>query len=162
MLAFITVVSLSLLAGFLYQCGGRAKTGKWYDFLLNSITRDAGVPVVTTLALVALGHWHWSLILCFGILWGALSSYNKWVGYLFNRPDKSTVYWESWFVTGLFYGLSMLPFVIFTHTGISGFVVRSVVLGIITCLWSEYIGLDWLEESGRGFFIIATIPILFI
>ncbi len=110
--------------------------------------------------MILLFHWHWSLILCFGALWGALTTYNKWVGYFFNRPDKTTVYWESWLVTGLLYGLSILPFIVITGDHYIGFSIRCIILSILTCLWSELIGLAWLEEFGRGFIIIATLPFI--
>lgn len=158
----IIVLSFSLLAAAFYRFGGSAKVGKWYDFVLNTKARDAGVPTIFVITMVLLGHFHWSLILCFGALWGALTTYNKWAGYFFNRPDKSTVYWESWFVTGLFYGLSALPFIIANNDHYLGFAVRSIVLASTTCLWSEFIGSDWAEEAGRGFLIIATIPLLFL
>lgn len=152
---FFIVLLFSLASAALYRMGGIGKP-------FNTKYRDAGVPVAMVLMLLCFGQWHWSLILCFGALWGALTTYNKWVGYFFNRKDKSTVYWESWLVTGLFYALAMLPFVIFhTHSYI-GFFLYTILVSSFCCLWSEAIGLDWLEEGGRGFVILAAMPLLFI
>lgn len=157
---FIIALSSSL-SGLLYSLGGLAKQGKWYDFACNTKTRDVGVSLVTSIVTGLLFGWHWSLVLCFGALFGALTTYNKWVSYLFNRPDKHTVYWESWFVTGLFYGLSLLPYVVFSGDWLL-FFIRCIVLATTTCLWSQLIGKAWLEEFGRGFLIVATLSILLI
>jgi hypothetical protein len=93
-------------------------------------------------------------------MFGSMTTYNKWVGYFFNRPDKHTVYWESWFVTGLFYGLSMLPFIIFYYHNYLIYAVYCLLLAISTCLWSSFIGKAWLEEFGRGA-IIVLLMLLF-
>lgn len=161
-LNILIILFMSILSGLLYRAGGSAKVGKWYDFVLNTKARDAGVPAIFVITMILLGHWHWSLILCFGALWGACTTYNKWVCKLFGRKDKSKVYWEGWFITGLFYGLSTLPLIIATGDNYTGLFVRSIVLAVITCLWSESIGSDEWEEFGRGFVIIATIPLLFV
>lgn len=147
----VTVFIGSIFAAVTYRLGGTSAGSKW---------RDAGVPAIMVTVMTITGHWHWTLILCFGLLWVACSTYNKWVGYLLNRPDKHTVYWESWLVTGLFYGFSMLPYIIYNHHYI-GFGIRSVLLAISICVWSQIIGKDTFEEWGRGFLIIATLPLLF-
>lgn len=150
LLPICSVVLLSVISGILYRIGGTKHGTLW---------RDLGVPAVMIAAMFVLGHWHWTLVLCFGLLWASLTTYNKWVGYFFNRPDKHTVYWESWLVTGLFYGLAMLPYVIYDGNWI-GFLLRTSILALFVCLWSELIGKDWLEEGGRGFAIIATLPLI--
>lgn len=146
-MTMLCIVILSIIAGILYRMGGSGMGTLW---------RDLGVPVCMALSMFLLGHFHWTLILCFGLLFASLTTYNKWAGYLLNRPDKNTVYWESWYVTGLFYGLSMLPFAI-----AEGFVfvslIRAFLLGLLVCLWSEFIGKDVWEEFGRGFLIIISL-----
>ena len=149
-MTILCIVILSIIAGYLYRLGGSGKGTLW---------RDLGVPVCMALSMFLLGHFHWTLILCFGLLFASLTTYNKWAGYLLNRPDKNTVYWESWSITGLFYGLTMLPYVIYDGNWI-GFGIRASVLALFTCIWSELIGKDWLEEGGRGFAIIATLPLI--
>lgn len=151
MLQFIIVLSSSLLAGFLYRLGGNGS---------GTLYRDLGVPLLMIVLLSAMNHFHWSLILSTGLLFASLTTYNKWVGRLFGRRTNN-VYWESWLITGLFYGLSILPYVIFYTQDYVCFTIRCICLSILTCLWSIIIGKDWLEEGGRGFFIIATLPILF-
>lgn len=149
-MSILAVIVLSFYAAVLYRLGGTSAGTKW---------RDLGVPAIMVAAMLALGHWHWTLILCFVALFGALTTYNKWVSYFFNRPDKHTVYAESWLITGLFYGLSMLPYVIYDGNWI-GFGIRASVLALFTCIWSELIGDVNVEEGGRGFAIIATLPLL--
>lgn len=146
----LMTIVLSAISAVFYRAGGNGSGTLW---------RDIGVPVCMVLAMIVTGHWHWTLLICFILLWASLTTYNKWVGYFFNRSDKSTVYWESWLVTGLFYGLAMLPYVIYDGNWI-GFGLRASILALFTCLWSESIGKDWLEEGGRGFAIIATLPMI--
>lgn len=146
----LPIIILSLIASVFYRAGGNGSGTLW---------RDIGVPICMVLAMIVTGHWHWTLLICFILLWASLSTYNKWMGYLLNSPDKNTVYWESWLITGLFYGLAMLPYVIYNGNWI-GFGIRASVLALFTCIWSELIGdVNW-EEGGRGFAIIATLPIL--
>lgn len=64
-------------------------------------------------------------------------------------------------MTGLCYGLSMFPYAIATGSYL-GFGLRSMLLAAFVCLWCECVGNDVLEETGRGFAIIATLPLLFI
>lgn len=161
MINLLWTILFSVLSAIAYRCGGSDKRNKWYDFMLNTKTRDFGVPVCMVLMLTVTGWFHWSLILCFGALFGSLTTYHKYMGYLFNRPDKSTVYWESWLMTGFCYGLSMLPYAIATGSYL-GFGLRSLLLAAFVCLWCEVIDNDVLEELGRGFAIIATLPLLFI
>lgn len=146
-MTILTIFILSIIAGILYRMGGSGMGTLW---------RDLGVPVCMVLSMVLLGHFHWTLILCFGLLFASLTTYNKWAGYLLNRQDKDTVYWESWYVTGLFYGLSMLPFAI-AEGFVWMFLVRAFTLAFLTCLWSELVGKDVWEEFGRGFLIIISL-----
>lgn len=145
----ILVGITTLIGSVAYRVGGTKFGTLW---------RDIGVPVCMIAVMTLTGHWHWTLILCAGLLYGALTTYNKWVGYLFNRPDKHTVYAESWFVTGLFYGLSMFPYAIATGEWLA-FGIRCIVCAVLACLWSSLIGRAWLEEFGRGFIVLITLLI---
>lgn len=146
----IPMIALSVLGGILYRAGG---IGKPY----NTKWRDIGVPCVMLIAMSALGLWHWSLIPCFLLLVASLTTYNKWLGVLLGL-GKDDVHWPSWVITGGFYGLSMLPYAYFTeHWGTMG--IRVIALAILICLWSEWIKIDWLEEGGRGFLIVATLAL---
>lgn len=147
------VILLAVLAGVLYRLGGIGKP--W-----NSKVRDLGCPAVMIATMAILGHWHWSLIMCAGLLFASLTTYNKWAGYFFNRPDKHTVYLESWIITGLFYGLSIIPYVFFVSHDYVMFGVRCVLLAVLTGLFSHVIGKVFWEEFSRGFLIISTLLIL--
>ena len=151
---WILTIVFALIAGLLYRLGG---IGKPFD----TKYRDLGVPIIVTIWMITFGYFHWSLLFCFGALFGAMTTYNKWVGYFFNRPDKSTVYWESWLVTGLFYGLAILPYCIFQGHWV-GFGIRAVICAVFCCLWSQFIGKDWLEEGGRGAIVVLTLPFVFL
>ena len=63
-------------------------------------------------------------------------------------------------MVGVAFSLCMLPFSI-NIGNISGFVFRSMVVTVFTVLWSEFIGKAGLEEAGRGFIQIITLPLLF-
>lgn len=146
-LQIIGILCLAIIAGFLYRMGGSDK--------FNTKVRDLGIPSLMILSMVILGHLSWSLSLCFLALFGACTTYNKWVGYFFNRPDKHTVYLESWIMTGFLYGLALLPFHL-VHPSI-GFYERLAYLTICIPLWSETIGDVFWEEFGRGFLIIISL-----
>lgn len=135
------ILALSFLAGVLYRLGGKYQTK----------IRDFGVPVIMCVAMLSMGHAHWSLVLCFGSLFGSLTTYWK--------KKRTDAKWYNWAITGLFYGLSMLPYAIFTGHYL-GFAVRSLVLAVLVMVWSLSIGRDWLEEWGRGFLIISTLLLL--
>lgn len=161
MINLLWTILFSVASSVLYRCGGSDKRNKWYDFMLNTKARDVGCALCVVGLLSVAGFWQWSLVLCFGLMWGALSSYHKYVGYLFNRPDKSTVYWESWLMTGFCYGLAMLPYAIQTGSYL-GFGIRCALLAAFVCLWCTVIKHDVISELGRGFAIVATLPLLFI
>lgn len=149
MIELLMILSLSTLAGFLYWMGGEKCGTLW---------RDAGVPAVVTLYMTVSGHWHWSLILCFGALWGALTTYNKWVGKLLFKRQDSDVHWEGWLVTGFFYGLSMLPYAIATGEYLP-FCIRLLAVSGLTLWVSQRIGKAWLEQSLRGVVILITLKL---
>ena len=148
MVNILILIGLSLLAGFLYRAGG----ADWG----NTKWRDLGVPIVMIYAMSLLRGWDWSLIPCAFLLFGSLTTYNKWAS-----RSKTDVLAPSWAVTGAFYGLSMLPYAFFTgHWWMMG--ARTVILALFVCGWSEAIDdVKW-EDGGRGFSIIATLPLFLI
>jgi hypothetical protein len=145
----MAITILAIMAGVLYRLGGTKHGTLW---------RDLGVPTCVLLYVSLTAGFHWSLIASFGLLFAALTTYNKWFGKLVLKRKDNEVHWEGWLITGLFYGLSMLPYTIYDGNWL-GFGLRASVLALFTCLWSESIGKDWLEEGGRGFAIIATLGI---
>lgn len=149
MIDLIVLLVCSALAGLLYWMGGEKYGTLW---------RDAGVPVVATLYMIVSGHWHWSLILCFGALWGALTTYNKWVGKLLFKRTDNEVHWEGWLCTGFLYGLSMLPYAVATQSYLA-FCIRLLLVSGLTLFVSQRIGKAWLEQSLRGVVILITLKV---
>lgn len=147
---------ISILSGFLYRCGGTEKRGKWYDFLFNTKSRDIGCSALTTLAFHII-HPHipwWSLLLHFGLLWGALTTYWDFL-------NKDREVWWTWIITGIFYGLSALPLLSVCWSGV---LLRSLLLGITTMAWRMMIRPGFLndavwDEAGVGFLLVISVLI---
>lgn len=139
---------LSKLAGNLYRKGG---IGNPY----NTRYRDIGCSVImylTMLCWTGLNH-YLSLIFCFGLMWGSLSTYWK--------KKNTDAQWYNWLFTGLGYSFSMLPLTYVSQKYI-GFCLRTVILTIFVTLWSQLIGDVELEEKGRGIANNITLPLLLI
>lgn len=118
----------------------------------NTRYRDIGCSLLFVLLTGFMVSWHWTLILCFGLMWGALSTYWK-------RGANSK--WYNWGLTGLGYSLAIIPFCIAEGYWV-GFISRTIVLTGATIVWSELNNNAVWEESGRGFFIVVTIPLLLV
>jgi len=145
---------LSILSAICYRFGGSAKKGNWLDFARNSKTRDIGCSLLSLGLFIGqkganLGFW-WLYVIAFGLSWGFLSTY--W--------DKLFGYDNYWF-SGFMIGLVFIPLF---WIGIPWWSIgiRAIVLAITMGLWSKWIDWDIAEESGRGFLITATIPLLLI
>ena len=137
------VIVLSILSGILYRIGGTNKGTLW---------RDIGCSLVTLIALwlllgFILSYW-WAYLLTFGLSWGALASY-------WGLDEKKWGYWAH----GLGISLAILPIVWITRHWL-GFVLWTIVLTTFITIWSELVSKDVIEEKGRGFAIIATMPLL--
>ena len=176
-LQVIGLTVITILSAICYRLGGGGKCAweKWKEdfknipkWLFNTKVRDFGCAILTALAILLFWRpadalaW-WMLGLSTFILFGALTTYNKWFqAYIFGYP-KEDVYWPSWTITGFFYGLAVLPLA-FAWGGIfwSHIVFRAVILSILTVLWSEINSEVVFEECGRGAFIPLTVPILFL
>jgi hypothetical protein len=141
----LIVLIASGVSAILYRMGG----AKGYDTLY----RDIGCAAVACLLAGYLLVWSWTLILCFGLMWGALSMYWK-----FGRRNSK---WYNWLATGAGYSIAMLPLVIQVGCW-KGFISRTIVLGALTMIWSELQSNDVKEELGRGFLIPLTLPLLLI
>ena len=142
----IALVIIGAVAGIFYRLGGT----KW-----GTLWRDAGVPLCMILFMTLIGHWHWSLILCGGAMWGALTTYRYFL------PKPTNYKWFHYAMHGFFIALAMLPIVWFNGNWF-WFGGRVVACTGLVSLWSHLIGWDDLEEWGRGFIIIATLPLLFL
>ena len=134
---------LSIGSAWLYRKGGADNS--------NTKFRDLGIPALMLLQFYLLNAWHDSLWICFFLLFGSLTTYFKKKG--------SEAKWWNWLIVGLAFSISMLPYAISTHH-IIGFIIRSVIVTVFVVLWSEYIDDVEDEEHGRGFIILATMPLL--
>jgi hypothetical protein len=136
----ITIV-LSVLAAILYRMGGSGRYPRQ--------ARMVGVPLVSILAMLVLGIHSWWLLLCMGIMVGAISTYWDFI----NGSD-------SFWLHGLFVGLAMLPLIGVVHW--YAIIIRSLVLATFMGAWCKGWSWDIAEETGRGFSIVATMPLLLI
>jgi hypothetical protein len=132
----------SILAAFLYRLGG-TKYGTKY--------RDWGVPTCMLWYLILNGIEHWSLVLCWLLMFGAQTSYFKKKG--------ADAKWFNWLFVGLAFSFSMVPYSYFNGL-LVGFSYRALAVTAFTVAWSELVGEAWIEESGRGFIQIITLSLL--
>lgn len=146
------IVALSFLSGLLYRIGGAHG--------YHTVYRDMGVSICVCAALALLGYFHWSLVACFGLMWGSLTTYFGFVNPWISKP-KSTKYWWNWFLVGLAISLAIMPIVI-VYDLWTGFFIRTLVCTALITLWSELISNVVWEENGRGFITVATLPLLLI
>ena len=155
MISYLSLIVVSALTGVLYRLGGTG--GAWWK---NTKVRDLGCPLVCAIWLYFFsGCPVWALFLSVGVMYGSLTTYNKWATRLFYGKECNDVKWISWAVTGLSYGLSLFILAWVTGTWM-GLLYRSILLMVTTCIWSEMISKDWVEEGGRGFLIGITLPLM--
>lgn len=111
-----------------------------------------GVPTVCLGLLLALGFstpWY-AHLLAWGLFFAALTTYwDKLFGY------------DNFYMHGFMCALAYLPFALMTGLWL-GFILRCVVCGLAVGYWSRINGNHIVEESGRGFILCATIPLLFL
>lgn len=141
-MVLISTIILSILSGVLYHLGGSIQTK----------IRDLGVPSCMLVWVLLNGLWHWSIILCFGLMFAAQTTYFKKKG--------TDAQWYNWLLVGLAFSLSMFPYAITGHW--VGLIYRTCVVTSFTVLWSEMMGKAWVEEGGRGFIQICTLPLILI
>ena len=146
---WIVAFGLSIFAAKLYRMGGTSRGTLW---------RDLGVPCCMLAYFLITGHFHWILILCFGLCYGAQTTYNKWAQRLIGVKTND-VMWVGWLVTGLGFSFALLPYALATGHWM-GFLWRTLIVTGFTVAWSELIGWDDAEEWGRGFGQIITLPLL--
>lgn len=139
----LAYIIASILGALFYRMGGAAG--------YNTKVRDIGCPLVACALLIVLAGWNWWLIPCFGLYFGALTTYWKKKG-----ADAT---WLNWIFVGLGYSFAFLPYSIATHHYL-GFAIRAVLVTVLTSVWSNNIGNPVTEECGRGFISTATIPLL--
>lgn len=157
----ILIILLVIVCALLYRLGGLGKDGaaeyKLPEWLCSRYMRRIGVPIISIIILLLLqlrGLPWWAYLLIFGLQFGAVSTYFKFGG-------QDDVLWYNWLLTGIAYGLVMLPVAIITGSWI-GFAVRLIVVAAGTLLVSVLSKNAWVEECGRGGFIAGTIPLLLV
>ncbi len=153
----LIVLIASCISATLYRAGGMSKElsaePKWIPmFMRKSLYRDCGCAAITCVLAGYLLVWSWVLVICFGLSWGALSTYWK------RTPNAK---WYNWLMTGVMYSVAMLPYVIAEGLWL-GFISRTIILGTLTMIWSELISNDVQEELGRGALITLTIPLILV
>lgn len=145
MTKIVATILLSMIAGVSYRMGGSGNFPRW--------VREVGGVLSMVSLMFVLGMFHWSLVICAGFMYGLMTTY-------FKKKGTDAVWWN-WALVGLAFGLSMIPYCIFQGHWL-GFGIRCVVCTVLTTLWSQLIGKAVLEEFGRGFINIATLPLLLI
>lgn len=163
---FITLLG-SILSGILYRCGG----SQYY----NTLYRDLGSNIITNIAILSLFSFSCTYLFCgllfmfiisVLLLWASLSTYWDFL----NNPEKEDD--KTWAVTGFFYGLSALPFTLYTKKYV-GFYLRIFILLSFMPLWARFrpnqlrlFNHTWdgaqIEEFGRGVILTLTTPLLLI
>ena len=147
----IWLIILTALSGLLYRLGG-------YGRPFNTKYRDIGCAVCVVLAMMIYIPFHWTMLVCGVLLFGSLTTYWDKVNLLLPVADKGREYWWNWALTGLGYGLAMLPYAVYSG-GWNGFWLRALFLSVSVCLVSVLSGDDDVEEVLRGVLIVASVPI---
>ena len=145
------IIILSCISAFLYWAGGHGKP-------FHTLYRDIGIPLMFLLYM-SYHIWNWTLILSALLMWASLTTYHKWLNPFFKKPTTDA-YWFNWIAHGLGVSLSILPFIIVTGLWLP-FILRTIVLTAVITLWSEIWNMVEIEDSGKGFAIIITLPIIF-
>ena len=142
-------LGLSFLAAIFGRLGGTSAGTKWRD-----IGVSACICAILALAGGKLGLWGYlSLIPTFFLQWAALTTYR----YFLPKPKDYT--WPYYALHGFMVSFAAIFFAWATGCWL-GFGARCVINAVLVGLWSHFISKDWLEESGRYFFITATSPII--
>lgn len=144
-LRLLSTVVLAVMSSASYRAGGSGRYPRWI--------RPVGVCTAMTFELMMLGYMHWSLIICFGVMYASLTTYFK--------KKNTDATWINWMLVGVAFSLSILPIVCVFHLWF-GFFARSVAVISLIIFWSETNGNAVCEELGRGFIPVATLPLLMV
>lgn len=154
----IATILLSALSGFLYRLGGLSKEQAkqqipWCPlWLINTKTRDVGCSLIAVgWMLLYFPKMDWFIyLISFGLMWGALTTYWDFI----NGDDN---FW----LHGFGIALAFLPFAIVSGDWL-WFAARCLALAVLMGGWCAVFKNDWVEELGRGAFIVLTLLILLI
>ncbi len=130
---------LAVASAVLYRMGGAAG--------YNTKWRDIGCPLAAVASALIIGLRHWSLVIAFGLLFGAMTTYWKRKG--------EDAYWYNWLITGFMYAMAFLPPVYFLSR-FEAFAYFIAFLSIATMIWSEAMDDVVWEECGRGAILIIA------
>jgi hypothetical protein len=149
------ILLLSCINAVTYRLGGAsyedfAFLPKW---LVKGYIRIVGA--VVTYVVIMLNIWHWTVIPSAIILGVMVNSYHKWLNPLFGKSTRDC-YWFNYLAHAIGISLSALPYV--WQFGLwQCFIYRTIVLSVLIVGWSLFWKNVNIEESGRGFFITATL-----
>ena len=128
---------LAVVSAILYRMGGAAG--------YNTKWRDLGCPLVAVASALVVGLWHGSLVISFGVIFGAMTTYWKRKG--------QDARWYHWWTTVLIYAVAFLPVAYFLSR-IEAFVYYAIFVSTVTALWSALVSNVVWEECGRGAILI--------
>ncbi len=139
------ILGLAIVSAFLYRRGGTSAGTLW---------RDLGVSTIISGVLLLLGikiGWLW--LLSWGVCYGALTSYRYFL------PKPVDYSWWHFALHGFMIALSTIIVAYYKP----GAYIRLVALPLLLGGW-YFIARksDTIHEMGRGFFIVATLPLLLI
>lgn len=147
----LITLALSFLNGMFYRMGGSGNYPRW--------TRPLGIGLYTIATIFIWAGFHLDLWEIFGVI--ASGGISAGMSTTYFKKKGADAHWFNWAFVGFALSLSLLPLA-WTHNLWLGLLIRTVILTPAITLWSQFIGLDILEENGRGFLHIATIPLMFI
>jgi hypothetical protein len=145
----ILKIALTILAAGLSGTLGRMGGSDKY----NTKWRDIGCSLVACAVAWLWFGWHWTLIIAFGLQFGALTTYFKKKG----QPAR----WYNWLIVGLAWSVAFLPYIWVQGLWV-GLGIRSIILPLAVMGWCVLIGNVVWEEVGRYAILILTIPLLLI
>lgn len=160
MIIAIATIILTILSALFYRIGGLSKEHAKRDmpwvpsWLVNTKTRDLGCPLTAIgwfgvcLPLVA---W-WAYLIAFVVMFGALTTY-------WDRLFKGK---DNFFAHGFGIAVSLLPVVIVSSGLWWGYLAYAVAMPVVMGVWCLIFKNDYVEELGRGAFIVAALPLLLI
>jgi hypothetical protein len=155
------IILLALVSALFYRLGGMGGYGRSTypnvpGWVFDTKARDLGCPLVALGAMFVMGianvvPW-WINLISFLLCFGALTTY--WDSVPFNKGK------DNFYMHGAGIAIAYLPYIV--GVGWVGPVVRVVVLTVAMGVYQRLVGKDWLDEGGRGFLIVATLPLLLI
>ena len=151
MIRVAIIAVLAIINGVFYRMGG---SGNYPRFM-----RPLGIGILTALSLFILLGFHFDWKFLVGVLASAGASAGLSTTYI--KKKNMDAKWYNWLFVGIALSLALLPIAYADHLWL-GFILRTVCLSPAIMLWSQTIGDAVLEENGRGFLHIMTLPLLLV